>query len=357
MGVGRAGRRRQCRLTAWKRWSILGEQKAKPLAMIRPGIPAPSIAPLLGHEPMREQGGVTYLELRTRSLVGRCRRPTMPFDWTVNPYRGCSMGCRYCYAAYTHEFIGRDGASEFHSRVYVKTGGEDETRRRLLRAAARGEPVALGTATDPYQPGEAAAGATRRFLELAAGVRGLRLSITTKGALVLRDLGLLQRVGATAELSLAVSLVSPHAELLRRLEPWAPAPAARLEVMRRLVDAGLAAGIAVAPVLPGLTDAEADLDRLLGAAAAVGVKRLSWQLLFLRSPTRERLIAWLAREQPALADRYRRAYGARSHLAGEYPRRLRLRMERLRRRHGLQENAFEGRTPPPARARQLPLWG
>ena len=122
--------------------------------MVRPGVPAPSLAPLLGTDVVRERGGVRYHELGARSLVGRCTSPRVPFDWTANPFRGCAMGCRYCYAAYTHGYLGRDGASEFYSVVYVKTGGEEETRRRLAAAARRGELVALGTATDPYQPGD-----------------------------------------------------------------------------------------------------------------------------------------------------------------------------------------------------------
>ena len=113
---------------------ILGERtKSKNwrLPLVRPGVAAPSLALRLGTEALRDQGGVRYLELRARSLVGRCSSPGMPFDWTVNPYRGCAMGCRYCYAAYTHGFLGRDGVSEFHSRIYVKTGGDAETSRRV----------------------------------------------------------------------------------------------------------------------------------------------------------------------------------------------------------------------------------
>lgn len=323
--------------------------------LVRPGVAAPSLAPLVGQDTLRVKGGVRYLELCARSLVGRCSTPGMPFDWTVNPYRGCSMGCRYCYAAYTHGFLGRDGASEFHSRVYVKTGGDAETSRRLAQAAARGEPVALGTATDPYQPGESSAGATRSFLELAAGVRGLRLSITTKGALVLRDLELLERIATRGELTVAVSLVSPRADLLRRLEPWAPPPDVRLEVLRQLLGAGISAGLAVAPILPALTDGEAELDQLLTRAAEAGVRRLSWQLLFLRSPTREKFMAWLEQEFPNRVPAYRRAYGARSHLEGAYPRRVQAMMARLAERHGFVERTFE-RRPARPQARQLRLW-
>ena len=173
---------------------------------------------------------------------------------------------------------------------------------------------------------------------------------------MLRDLELLLRIAGRSELSLAVSLISPDPDLLRRIEPWAPPPDVRLEVLRRLLGAGLAAGIAVAPILPGLTDGERDLDRLLGRAAQAGVRRLSWQLLFLRSPTRETFLAWLERDFPERVAAYRRAYGSRSQLTGEYPRRLRARVERLRVRHGLVASAFERRPQRRQRPRQLPLW-
>ena len=324
--------------------------------MVRPGVPAPSLAPRLGTDVVRERGGVRYHELATRSLVGRCTSPRVPFDWTANPFRGCAMGCRYCYAAYTHDYLGRDGASEFHSVVYVKTGGEEETRRRLAAAARRGELVALGTATDPYQPGESAARATRRFLELAVEQRGLRLAVTTKGSLVLRDLDLLRRIHERGTLSLGLSLISPRADLLRRVEPWAPPPEVRLEVLRRLAAEGLDAGLALAPILPGLTDAEADLEALVKAAAAVGVRRVSWRLLFLRSPTREKYLAWLEGEFPRHRRAYERAYAGRSHLSGAYPERIGAVMERLRGRYGLDGETFGRCGRAAMRPRQLGLW-
>src|SRR4029079_5199051 len=128
---------------------------------VRPGVPAPSLAPRMGASDLSEKGGVTYRALKTRSLVGRCSVDRMPFEWTVNPYRGCAMGCRYCYAAYTHEFMGITVPEAFHSLVYVKTGAQPDTARRLALAVKKGERIALGTATDPYQPGEAQARVTR----------------------------------------------------------------------------------------------------------------------------------------------------------------------------------------------------
>src|SRR6187200_1895669 len=129
--------------------------------MFRPGVPAPNLLPLMGREDLRERRGVRYRSLEARSLLNRCDSPRMPFRWTVNPYRGCAMGCRYCYAAYTHQFMGVETPEAFHSTVFVKTGGLDETARRLPAVIRSGALVALGTATDPYQPGEAQSRVTR----------------------------------------------------------------------------------------------------------------------------------------------------------------------------------------------------
>ncbi len=303
--------------------------------MIRPGVPAPSLAPRIGQEIVRERSGVVYRELQTRSLVNRCDSPRVPFEWTVNPYRGCAMGCRYCYAAYTHQYLGLEAAESFHNAIYVKTGDLDETTRRLLTTARRGERVALGTATDPYQPGEAELRVTRRFLERAAQVRGLRLGITTKGAIVLRDLDLLQRIHSRSRLSMQISLNSLDAELLRRIEPWAPPPEVRIEVLRRLVEAGLSVGLSLSPILPGITDQEQGLDALIGRVAAVGVKRMWGSLLFLRSPTREKYFDFVAREFPRYLEAYRKAYAGSSHLAGPYRKRIEELVGRLREKHGM----------------------
>lgn len=326
--------------------------------MIRPGVPAPSLAPLMGTTPLRERGDVVYRELRARSLLNRCSSPRMPFEWTVNPYRGCAMGCRYCYATYTHEFMGIATPEAFHSVVFVKRGAEDETARRLASVVRRGERIALGTATDPYQPGESEEGVTRRFLEAVAQHRGVQLGITTKGATILRDLDLLKRIHQRSSLSVHVSLISLDADLLRRVEPWAPPPEVRIEVLRRLAEAGIVVGLSIAPILPALTDKEADLAALLERTARAGVRRMSYVLLFLRSPTREKYLRWIAAEFPRYLEAYQQAYAERAYLEGRYRRRMRDTMERLRAAYGL-ENAFEAggaaaRLPRPPE--QLSLW-
>jgi DNA repair photolyase len=315
--------------------------------MIREGVAAPSLAPRMGTEDVRARGGVRYRELQARSLVNRCTSPRMPFAFTANPFRGCAMACRYCYAAYTHEFMGITTPEEFHSLVYVKTGPwETETARHLASVVRQGEEIALGTATDPYQPAETQARVTRRFLELAAQYRGLRLSITTKGALVLRDVDLLQRIARRSDVSVHISVISPHADLLRELEPWAPPPEVRLDVMRRLRDAGIDVRFNLAPVLPGLTDRERDLDELMGRVAEAGVRQMMHNVLFLRSPTKEKYLRWLAGAFPRYLKAYEHAYAGRVYLSGRYREHVRDLVVRLRRKHGLVGPSHEDMPPP-----------
>jgi DNA repair photolyase len=302
--------------------------------MILAGVPAPSMAPRLGREVVRERGGVEYRALTTRSLVNRCVSKRMFFQWTVNPYRGCAMGCRYCYATYTHEYLGVSDPDDFHTRVYFKTGGEEETARRVNAVRLRGEWIALGTATDPYQPGETELGVTRRFLEICVQHRGLKLMITTKGAGILHDLELLVRIRKRSELRVHLSLISPDADLLRRLEPLAPPPVVRIEMMRRLVDAGIEVSHTLAPILPGITDREADLDELMRRVREAGVRAFTYNPLFLRSPTREKYLRFVAAEFPRYLAAYQHAYARSAYLGGTYRKRLRGLMEKLRAKHG-----------------------
>lgn len=309
----------------------------------------------MGDVSIAERGGVAYRELRSRSLLNRCDSSRVPFEWTVNPFRGCSMGCRYCYATYTHEFMGLTDPEDFHRVVYVKVGGLEETASQLAAIIRRGHTIALGTATDPYQPAENQYRITRRFLEAAAQCRGLRLGITTKGALILRDLPLLQKIATRSSLSVHLSLISTDADLLRRLEPWAPAPDVRIEVLRQVSAAGIETWLGLAPILPGITDRPADLDALLGSAAAAGVRYYHAGLVFLRSPTKEKFLAWLAREMPALRPAYEHAFASRAHLSeGTYRDKLLAVVERLASRHGLSRGG--GRGGAPEEPHQLRLW-
>jgi DNA repair photolyase len=197
----------------------------------------------------------------------------------------------------------------------------------------------MGTVTDPYQPAERTLGLTRRMLEKLARVRGLRLSITTKSDLVVRDLDLLQEIGRHNQVQVNCTVITVDVELARRLEPKAPRPDLRLGALATLRQAGIAAGVFAMPVLPALTDSRAVLTALAQAAAAAGALWLSAQPLFVRDCIRPTLYAYLAREQPDLLARYRRAYARSTYLPDSYSRRLRSRVEAIRARFGLAAGA------------------
>jgi DNA repair photolyase len=198
---------------------------------------------------------------------------------------------------------------------------------------------------------------TRRFLEMVARHRNARLGIVTKGALVLRDLDLLRKIHARSRLTVHVSLCSPHADLIRRLDPWAPPPDVRIEVMRRLVEAGLDARLGLAPILPGITDDEPGLDLLLARVAAAGVRRMFAQVLFLRSPTREKFLRWLAGEFEHLVEAYERSYPiGRAYLEGRYEASIDERVRRLKDKHGFVHGAGDDGEWRPPHQTQI-TWG
>ncbi len=302
-----------------------------------------------------ERRGVDYRELEARSLVNRFNERPMPFGWTVNPYRGCEMGCRYCYARYTHEFLGQNAPETFERRVYVKRTDGAALGRQLVRAARSGLLVALGTATDPYQPAEGRFEVTRRLLEAARAVPGLRLSITTKSSLVARDAALLAELAARAEISVNFSIVTTDAALARRLEPRAPRPDLRLGAMRVLADAGVETRLFVMPVLPLITDGEESLRALLRAGRQAGAALAESNVLFLRRGTREFFFAFLAAEFPALVGEYRRLYGAGAYAARACVEALEARVARLGAEVGFPVRRRADRPTDGPRARQLSL--
>jgi DNA repair photolyase len=297
-------------------------------ATIKPGVPAPGMAQRLGPT-MDERRGVEYRELRAASLLNRLSGRPMPFGWTANPYRGCEMGCRYCYARYTHEFLGHEDPATFERRVYVKQTDPGSLRRELVSARKSGLLVALGAATDPYQPVEGRFEVTRRLLEAAREVPGLRLSITTKSTLVSRDAALLAELGARAEISVNFSIVTLDAALARRLEPRAPRPDLRLEAMRTLAAAGVETRLFVMPVLPLITDGEENLGALLRAGRAAGAVRAESNVLFLRGGTRETFFAFLREEFPRLVPEYARLYARGAYAPADYVARVDARVKRL----------------------------
>jgi len=258
----------------------------------------------------------------------------MPFAWTINPYRGCEIGCVYCFARYTHEFLELDPVRGFEERIYGKQIAGAGLREEL-RKVARGEVIAIGTATDPYQPAERRFGLTRSILEAFAKERGRRLSITTKSDLILRDIDVLREVARANMFHANVTITTLDEALARRLEPRAPRPALRLEAVRRIAEAGLAAGVFANPVMPLLTDSEDQLDALAAAAVRAGASFFGGGLLFLKPCARAVFFPFLETHFPDLLPQYRALFRDRAFLRGEHAQRAKDRVARVCARHGL----------------------
>src|ERR1700749_1209620 len=209
----------------------------------KPATELVGIARLAASSPCADaKRGTEYFLLPVPSILTHCDSERVPFAWTVNPYRGCEFGCKYCYARYTHEYMELDGG-DFESKIYVKQNAGPPAERDLASEKIWGEHIAIGTATDPYQPAEKEFGATRAILEKMAEREGLSLSITTKSNQVVRDLDLLKRIAERSSISVNMTITTCRPPLARMLEPRAPHPQLRLEAVRKLREAGIACGV------------------------------------------------------------------------------------------------------------------
>ncbi|MGA7565924.1 MAG: radical SAM protein [Terriglobales bacterium] len=286
-------------------------------------------------ESLREGHNVEYFTLETRSLLSRVvSGRNLPFTWAINPYRGCEFACKYCYARYTHEFMGlRDGV-EFERKIFIKQHAAVLLRAELKRVK-RGEEIAIGTATDPYQPAERRFEITRAILEELSRHSGLEIGIVTKSNLVTRDAEILRRIGERNRIFVNVTVTTVDVELARKLEPRAPRPDLRLEAVRQLNLAGVDAGVICAPVLPEITDRPSDLEALVKAASEAAAKYIFANPLFLKPCSAAVFLPFLEANFPALVERYRTRYADRAFLPKGYARRLGQLVSALRMKYGI----------------------
>lgn len=279
--------------------------------------------------------GMTFYEVRARSIVNRVPAASrVPFEFTVNPYRGCSHACVYCFARKTHAYLDLDPGHDFDTRVVVKVNAAELLRRELAGPRWSGAPIAVGTNVDCYQRAE---GRYRLMPGILAALRDFAnpFSILTKGTLILRDLALLIAAAKVTDVGLAVSVGSVDESLWRTVEPGTPSPRRRLDMVRRLTDAGFPVSVLMAPVLPGLTDTDEQIDTTVRAIVAAGAVRVTPLALHLRPGAREWYLAWLGRHHPHLLPRYRQLYGHGSYLPTPVQNDLAERVGRAARRHGL----------------------
>jgi DNA repair photolyase len=331
-----------------------------------PIFPEPAPPKLLGiarlaaqGESLKEGHNVEYFTLPARSLLNRCTAPRMPFTWTINPYRGCEFACKYCYARYTHEFMEMRDGLDFERKIYVKQHAA-EMLRRDLRRVKPDEGIAIGTATDPYQPAERKYEVTRAILEEMAQHRGLEIGIVSKSTLLLRDIDVLLRVSEHNRLFVNITITTSDVHLARILEPRAPRPDLRLDTVRQLNQAGVHAGVICAPVLPEITDRARDLENLVRATAEAGGKYIYANPLFLKPCSAAVFIPFLQKEFPSLVEKYQRRFESRAFLSPAYHKRISELMARLREKYGLTNDyeRYSRRSHPPALPdqEQLPLF-
>jgi len=279
--------------------------------------------------------GITFYEVRAKSIINRVPEASrVPFRWTINPYRGCSHACFYCFARNTHTYLDLDYGEDFNSQIVVKVNGPELLRKELAARSWKGEHIAMGTNVDPYQRAEGRYRLMRGILEALRDAAN-PCSILTKGSLILRDIDLLQECADQADIGTNVSVGFVDRDLWRSLEPGTPSPQKRLEVARALNDAGIPCGVLMAPIIPYLTDTPAQLATTVKAIAETGATHVTPIVLHLRTGAREWFMTWLGENHPELVPRYLRLYPRSAYAPKAYQEEITGRVHDLATRYGI----------------------
>lgn len=334
-----------------------------------PHAPLVGIARLAANSPPAETkrksaGKPEYFILPVKSILNRCDSARVPFDWTVNPYRGCEFACKYCYARYTHEYMEIDGG-EFERKIFVKQDAaallaRDVSRKYSYESKASGytqaEHIAIGTATDPYQPAEREYGVTRACLEELAKRDGLSISMITKSDQIVRDIDILKVIAAKSALSLNITVTTLKPRLARLLEPRAPRPDLRLKALKQLREAGLNVGLSASPLLPGITDGEGELEAVAAAAKEAGAQWFFSGVLFLMPASAKQFLPFVREKFPKLAKQYEEWYGRSGYAPEEYRKEVSERVLRIRQKLGFSSRPWEGVSQAAPRAQLTLGW-
>lgn len=280
---------------------------------------------------MQRADAARYQEVRCRSALNAVKG--MPFDWTLNPYRGCTHACHYCYARRYHAQFELGADDEFASMIFVKTNLIEVLRRELTKPSWNNEYVAVGTATDCYQPIEGHYKLTRAALELLAEF-GNPAGIITKGPMIVRDRDVLADLSARAGCTVYISVPCIDDEVWQALEPGTAPPLQRLRAVRQLTDAGIRTGVLMNPIVPGISSKPSLIERTMKAIADHGAAFVGCNVMFLEGGTREHFLGWLAAEHPHLVAAYQQLY-ARKYASTAYRKEVQTVFEEMREKYGL----------------------
>lgn len=284
-----------------------------------------------------------YIEIRCKSALNRVR--DMPFKWSLNPYRGCAHACHYCYARASHAYYDLNADEDFETTIFVKVNVAEVLRRELARPSWTGESVALGTATDCYQPAEGRFRLTRGVLAALLD-HETPVSIVTKSTMILRDRDLLSALAARVKVRVFFTVTTLDRTLWKIIEPGTPPPLQRLRALASLREAGVTAGVLIAPILPGITDSAASIDAVMAAAEAHGASFCGASSLRLAPLVKEHYLGVVAARFPDLLPRYQRAYSG-AYAPNAYRERLDERIEQLRARHRFGDDRVPASAPAP----------
>jgi len=284
---------------------------------------------------------ITYREIEAKGALNRVQG--MPFEWSLNPYVGCEHACNYCFArAYNARYRERDVGEAFDRNIEIRTNFVERLRNELRRRPHGS--VAIGTATDPYQPIEGKYRLTRGCLEALVDFP-MPTGIVTKGPLVVRDIDVLQRLDVKTDLTVYFSVPCVDEDVARKTDPGTAPPRQRLRALRMLREAGIDAAVLCMPVLPGITDSEESLDRAAKAASEAGATAFRHRPLKIDVEIRDYYMRFLAAEFPMLVPRYEALYGHSVHPGKDYERELEQRVARVRKRYEFRERPLRQREP------------
>ena len=299
---------------------------------------------------------VEYRSLPTRRWLNRCHSQRVPFNWTINPYRGCEFGCKYCYARFTHEFMERRDLDLFETEIYAKDW-DVKAFQEELRTVKPGQIIGFGTATDPYQPAERKFMLTRKTLQvMAESMRDVSLFVTTKSDLVSRDADLYRQIAKHNRVGISVTVTTMRRELARLTEPFAPRPDLRMKAVSKLAQAGASVGVIASPILPMITDSEENLTEVAEAAKKAGATQFGAGVLFLQPSAYKVFIPFIAQRFPQYLRKYEVSYREGAYLRGAYTERMAKLVQAVREKVGIERRDLETMPVEPPEQGQMLLF-